>query len=116
MPIWLQRLGQFHRFLAHRALYPILLSTLLACGLFAGQGTAGPLQGVRTRLPSATQSGKRPFSKAAPRRQRVAMAPCWRGWFGRAGSRDMAGSVRRGVPDRGCHRRPPANVAGPTEI
>lgn len=37
MPIWLQRLGQFHRFLAHRALYPILLSTLLACGLFAGR-------------------------------------------------------------------------------
>jgi len=37
MPIWLQRLGQFHRFVAHQALYPILLSTLLACGLFAGR-------------------------------------------------------------------------------
>jgi uncharacterized membrane protein len=35
--IRLYRLRQIHRFLAHHALYPLLLSTMLACCLFAGR-------------------------------------------------------------------------------
>jgi uncharacterized membrane protein len=37
MLTWFHRLRQFHRFLARQAFYPLLLSTLLAGGLFAGR-------------------------------------------------------------------------------
>lgn len=37
MPVWFQRLPKFRSFLTYRAVYPVLLSTLLAIGLLAGR-------------------------------------------------------------------------------
>lgn len=37
MTAWLNRLHQLHRFMVKQSLYPIVLSSLLACGIFAGR-------------------------------------------------------------------------------
>jgi uncharacterized membrane protein len=37
MLVWFHRLRRFHHFLAHQALYPLVFSSLLAVGLFAGR-------------------------------------------------------------------------------